>query len=50
VTSVVAYSIAVLIWIWFFSVPQKVETPGVELTAPSPGDLKEYKDALRRMR
>jgi hypothetical protein len=49
-TSLVAYSLAVLIWIWFFSVPQKAETPNSELSAPSPGDLKQYKDALRRMR
>jgi hypothetical protein len=50
ITSLVAYSVAVLIWIWFFSVPQKTETPASELTSPSPGDLKKYKDALRRMR
>jgi hypothetical protein len=50
VVSLVAYSIAVLIWIWFFSVPQKVTTTSSELSAPSPGLLKEYKDALRRMR
>jgi hypothetical protein len=50
VTSLVAYSLAVLIWIWFFSVPQKAQTPSTALSAPSPGDLKEYKDALRRMR
>ncbi len=50
VTSLVAYSLAVLIWIWFFSVPQKAETPNPELSAPSPGELKQYKDALRRMR
>jgi len=50
VTSLVAYSVAVVIWIWFFSVPQKVTTQSPELSAPSPGDLKEYKDALRRMR
>lgn len=49
-TSLVAYSLAVLIWIWFFSVPQKIETPVTELSAPSPGDLEKYKDALRRMR
>jgi hypothetical protein len=49
-TSVVAYSVAVLIWIWFFSVPQKAETPSPDLSAPSRGDLKQYKDALRRMR
>jgi hypothetical protein len=50
VVSLVAYSLAVLIWIWFFSVPQKAETPNPELSATSPGDLKQYKDALRRMR
>ncbi len=50
VTSLVAYSVAVLIWIWFFSVPQKAEDPNPELSAPSPGDLKQYKDAMRRMR
>jgi hypothetical protein len=50
VTSLVAYSAAVLIWIWFFSVPQKAETPNPELSAPSPGELEQYKDALRRMR
>jgi hypothetical protein len=49
-TSLVAYSVAVLIWIWFFSVPQKAPTPNSELSAPSPGVLKQYKDALRRMR
>ena len=49
-TSLVAYSLAVLIWIWFFSVPQKAETPGSSSAAPSPGVLKEYKDALRRIR
>jgi hypothetical protein len=49
-TSLVAYSVAVLLWIWFFSVPQKVDSAKPELSAPSPGDLKQYKDALRRMR
>jgi hypothetical protein len=50
ITSLVAYSVAVLIWIWFFSVPQKIETRVSEISLPSPGDLKKYKDALRRMR
>jgi hypothetical protein len=50
VTSIVAYSVAVVIWIWFFSLPQKAEIPMSDLPATSPGDLKEYKDALRRMR
>jgi|SRR5271155_5283412 len=53
-TSLVAYSVAVLIWIWFFSVPQK---PDPELPAPTPEELKQYQatleqylDWLRRMR
>lgn len=50
VSSIVAYSVAVLIWIWFFGVPQKVERLRSDLVETSPGDLKEYKDALRRMR
>jgi hypothetical protein len=50
VSSLVAYSVAVLIWIWFFSVPQKVETSGSQLSVPSPDDLNRYKDVLRRMR
>ena len=50
VTSLVAYSVAVLIWIWFFSAPQKTRISSSELPAPSPGELKQYKDALRRMR
>jgi hypothetical protein len=50
VVSLVAYSVAVVIWIWFFSVPQKAPRADSELSAPSPGDLKEYKEALRRMR
>jgi hypothetical protein len=49
-TSLVAYSVAVLIWIWFFSAPQKIERSGSTLSAPSPNDLKQYKNALRRMR
>jgi hypothetical protein len=40
----------VLIWIWFFSVPQKAEPSSSQLSVPSPGDLNRYKDVLRRMR
>jgi hypothetical protein len=54
---IVAYSIAVLIWIWFFSVPQNPETPNPNLPDPSPEALKQhqatleqYLDWLRRMR
>jgi len=53
-TSFVAYSLAVLIWIWFFSVPQK---PDLDLPAPTPEELEQYQatlqqylDWLRRMR
>jgi hypothetical protein len=49
-TSLVAYSVAVLIWIWFFSSPQKAETPNPNVSAPSPGVLRQYLDVLRRMR
>jgi hypothetical protein len=48
-TSLVAYSVAVLVWIWFFSVAQDLET-GSKLSAPHPGVITGYKDALRRMR
>ncbi|HEY6766734.1 MAG TPA: hypothetical protein VI386_18385 [Candidatus Sulfotelmatobacter sp.] len=50
VVSLMAYSVAVLIWIWFFSVPQKVDTVVSMESAPSPGELERYKQALRRMR
>jgi len=51
ITQIVAYSLAVLIWIWFFSVPQKSQTPASTLSVPSPGELlDDYKNALRRMR
>lgn len=53
-TLLVAYSLAVLTWIWFFSVPQK---PDPVLPAPTPEELERYRatleqylDWLRRMR
>jgi hypothetical protein len=53
-TSLVAYSLAVLIWIWFFRAPQE---PDPELPAPTPEELSQYQatleqylDWLRRMR
>jgi hypothetical protein len=56
-TLLVAYSIAVLIWIWFFSAPQEPETPNPNLPGSSPEALKrhqatleQYLDWLRRMR
>jgi hypothetical protein len=50
ITLLVAYSLAVLIWIWFFSIPEKTEIPDSTLSAPPPGVLQEYKNTLRRMR
>jgi hypothetical protein len=53
-TLIVAYSLAVLTWIWFFSVPQKQDP---RPPAPSPEELERYQatlqqylDWLRRMR
>jgi len=53
-TSLVAYSLAVLIWIWFFRAPQE---PDPEVPAPTPEELSQYQatleqylDWLRRMR
>ncbi len=51
VSSLVAYSFAVLIWIWFFRVPQKEETPlDPELVARYTAVLEQYLGWLRRMR
>jgi hypothetical protein len=50
VISLVAYCLAILIWLWFFSVPQKADTLGPMESAPSPAELERYKEALRRMR
>jgi hypothetical protein len=49
-TSLVAYSVTVIIWIWFFAVAQKSDTPNSGLPIPPPGDLTRYKDVLKRMR
>ncbi len=47
--SVVAYSLAVLIWIWFFRVPQKAESPQPPLDLEAAlEELKHYKQLLRR--
>jgi hypothetical protein len=51
VASLVAYSLAVLIWIWFFSVPQKEEpAPNPEQVAFALDTLNRYLEWLRRMR
>jgi hypothetical protein len=50
-SSVVAYSVAVLIWIWFFRVPQKEDPPlDPELVARYTAVLEQYLGWLRRMR
>jgi len=51
ISSVVAYSLAVLIWIWFFRVPQKEEPPlDPEVVAQYLAMLEQYKNWIRRMR
>jgi hypothetical protein len=50
-TSIVAYSLAVLIWIWFFRVPQEEESPlDPKLVAHYTAVLDQYLGWLRRMR
>jgi hypothetical protein len=50
-TTFVAYSFAVLIWIWFFSFPQKEEpAPNPEQVAFALDTLNRYLEWLRRMR
>jgi hypothetical protein len=44
-TLIVAYSLAVLTWIWFFSAPQKPD-PG--LPAPTPEELERYQATLEQ--
>lgn len=51
VSSPVAYSVAVLIWIWFFRVPQKEEPPlDPKLVAHYIAVLEQYLGWMRRMR
>jgi hypothetical protein len=50
-SSVVAYSLAVLIWIWFFRAPQKEEPPlDPEVVTHYLTMLEQYKNWMRRMR
>jgi hypothetical protein len=46
VTSLVAYSVAVLIWIWFFSLPRRGEIPGPGLSAVSPSAPRKHRPSL----
>jgi len=48
VISVVSYTGAVLIWLWYFSTPIKAEAPSSEQPPLSLQDLERYKDIARR--
>ncbi|MGD0570565.1 MAG: hypothetical protein ABSA78_19350 [Candidatus Sulfotelmatobacter sp.] len=49
--SLVAYSVAVLVWIWFFRVPQEEESPlDPELVSRYTAVLEQYLGWIRRMR
>ena len=48
--SVITYSIAVLIWLWYFSVPVKAETPRAEEPPLSAQEMGRYKEIVRRVR
>ncbi len=50
-SSIVAYSLAVMIWIWFFRAPQQEEPPlDPEVVARYLAILGQYKNWMRRMR
>ncbi|MFZ0283668.1 MAG: hypothetical protein WAL32_00425 [Terriglobales bacterium] len=48
--SVITYSIAVLIWLWYFSVPLKTEATRAEQPPLSAQELGRYKEIVRRVR
>lgn len=48
--SIITYSIAVLIWLWYFSVPLKTEPPRAEQPPLSAQELGRYKEIVRRVR
>jgi hypothetical protein len=51
VSLIVAYSVAVLVWIWFFRVPQEEESPlDPELVSRYTAVLEQYLGWIRRMR
>ncbi len=47
--SVITYTVAVLIWLWYFSTPIEVEVPSSEQPPLSLQDLERYKDIARRV-
>jgi hypothetical protein len=49
ISLLVSYSIAVLIWLWFFSVAEKSEAAKPKEFVPSPDELEQYRQALRRI-
>jgi hypothetical protein len=48
--SIITYSVAVLIWLWYFSVPPKPESPRAEQPPLSAQELGRYKEIVRRVR
>jgi hypothetical protein len=48
--SIIAYSIAVLIWLWYFVVPVKTEPPRAEQPPVSAQEMGRYKEIVRRVR
>ncbi|HEY6183727.1 MAG TPA: hypothetical protein VIW67_15880 [Terriglobales bacterium] len=49
VISLVSYTVAVLIWLWYFSTPVAVEVPSSDEPPLSLQDLERYKDIARRV-
>jgi hypothetical protein len=47
--SVITYTVAVLIWLWYFSTPIKAEVASSEQPPLSLQDLERYKDIARRV-
>jgi hypothetical protein len=48
--SIIAYSIAVLIWLWYFVVPVKAEAPRAEQPPLTAQEMDRYKEIVRRVR
>ena len=50
VLAVLSYNVAVLIWLWYFSTPIKVETPGTNEPPLTLQDLERYRNIARKAR